>query len=69
MIREIPMYVVVCDRCGKNSGEDFIFLAWHTQADAIHYAKEEDFWIELDGKHYCEECYDFDDVDEIFLKP
>ena len=57
-------YNVECDRCGKLANEEL----WK---DDEAFAKEEAVdsgFIEVDGKHYCPDCYTIDDEDNIVVK-
>jgi hypothetical protein len=63
MIKEIPMYTVICDRCGADHNADADWSAWNDKDYAVDCAKE-DLWEEIDGKHYCPDCYFWDDEDD-----
>ena len=69
MIKEVKMYSVVCDRCGKSFIDDFNgIVAWLDEGTAKEQAMESE-WIELGDKHYCQDCYEFDEkFDEYFPK-
>ena len=60
MIKPVTMYSVVCDRCGKTFGEDDGSIAWTDICSAREQAMESE-WVEIGDKHYCPDCYDFDD--------
>ena len=67
MIKTVTTYSVVCDRCGKtfiaNGG-----VAWDDKQLTIFYALESE-WKEIGDKHYCPDCYEFDDeLDEYVPK-
>lgn len=67
MIKPVTMYSVVCDRCGKTFCIDDI-IAWTDESDAIAYATDSE-WAEIGDKHYCPDCYEFDDeLDEYVPK-
>ena len=60
MIKSVTMYSVVCDRCGKSFIDEFNgIVAWLDEGTAKEQAMEND-WIEIDNKHYCPDCYEFD---------
>lgn len=59
MIKPVTMYSVICDRCGKIYGEDDGIIAWPEICTAREQVMEND-WIEVDNKHYCPDCYEFD---------
>lgn len=67
MIKPVTMYQVVCDRCGKIFETDDI-VAWTDKQSARFYALESE-WKEIGNKHYCPECYEFDDeLDKVVQK-
>ena len=64
MYRPITMYQIVCDRCGAE------FEGTGTCTE-LFYDKEIDIgdysdWKEIDGKHYCPDCYDVEVVDGVY---
>lgn len=59
MIKPVTMYSVVCDRCGKTFEADGN-IAWTDPPSARFYALESE-WIEIGCKHYCPECYEYND--------
>ena len=61
-------YTVQCDNCGKlYADEQNGFSAWNDADWAMEYASE-DNWTEEDDKHYCPDCYDYDDEDNFIIK-
>lgn len=65
MIRNVTMYSVVCDRCGRYLEDAAV---WDDKRSAIAYAKDSR-WAEIGDKHYCPDCYEFDDeLDEYVPK-
>lgn len=67
MIKELTMYTVVCDHCGKDANKDAEFSAWNDRVFAEDVAMESD-WIKENDKHYCTECAEYDDDDKLILK-
>lgn len=69
MIKEVTMYSVVCDRCGKPFIDEFNgIVAWLDEGTAKEQAMESE-WAEIGNKHYCPDCYEFDDeLDEYVPK-
>lgn len=68
MIKEVTMYSVVCDRCGKTYGVDDGIDCWVDICTAREQAMESE-WVEIGDKHYCPDCYEFDDeLDEYVPK-
>ena len=65
MIKPVTMYSVVCDRCGKQFEADDS-VAWTDKQSARFYALESE-WKEIDNKHYCPACYEFDDNSEKYV--
>lgn len=64
MIKPVTMYSVVCDRCGKTYNENDGVIAWLDEGTARGQALESE-WIEIEDKHYCPDCYEFnDELDE-----
>ena len=59
MIKPVTMYSVVCDRCGKTFEADGN-IAWTDRQSARFYALESE-WVEIGDKHYCPDCYEYDD--------
>ena len=68
MIREVTMFAMVCDNCGKqHEDEDAGFIAWSDEVGARESACESG-WYEDGGNYYCPYCYSFDDDDNLVLK-
>lgn len=67
MIKQVTTYSVICDRCGKTFIVNGCF-AWNDKQLTISYALESE-WKEIGDKHYCPDCYEFDDkLDEYVPK-
>ena len=67
MIKPITMYSVVCDRCGKPFIDEFNgIVAWLDEGTAKEQAMESE-WVEIGDKHYCPDCYEFDDNSEKYV--
>jgi hypothetical protein len=67
MLKELTMYTVICDNCGKDVNEDSEFSAWSDKTYAEDVAMEAN-WIDEDDKHYCDDCFSYDDEDNLVLK-
>ena len=67
MIIADVFYAVKCDRCGKvYDGADYVY--YNDMDSSLEYAKVDD-WVEIGGKHYCPNCYVFDeDTEEVKKK-
>jgi len=69
MILRLDYYTVVCDNCGKQyCDEQNGYSAWNYEHAAMEYASEEG-WLKEDDKHYCPDCYEYDDNDNLIIKP
>jgi hypothetical protein len=68
MIKELKMFTVVCDNCGKDSNEGTEYSCWADESQAKEMASNAD-WIEEDDKDYCPECFSYDDDDNLIIKP
>lgn len=61
MIREVKMYAVACDGCGETFIEpETEFCAFTDECSARTAALNAE-WVEINDKHYCPNCYHFDD--------
>ena len=61
MIKKVDMYACVCDRCGKmHVNDDLGYMAWVDGSQAFEDA-EESGWTNIEGKHYCPDCYEYDE--------
>ena len=67
MIKELTIYTVICDSCGKDSADGTDYAGWNDKEFTVECAME-DNWIKEDENHYCPECYGFDDDGEIIIK-
>lgn len=66
MYKEIPMYTVICDRCGADASEESDYSGWNDKEYALDCATEGD-WVEDGDNHYCPDCYSYDD-DNLVIK-
>lgn len=57
------MYSLVCDRCGISLEDGAV---WEDKKGAISYALKSK-WKEIGDKHYCPDCYEFDDVLNVYV--
>lgn len=60
MIASAPFYWLLCDRCGVKSTEGQEYVAWQEQDQALDMAREADWLLTEDGRHYCPDCTTFD---------
>ena len=59
MIKEVTYYDIICDRCGKsliNESE-----TCYPDKDSALMVSEQSEWRKISGKHYCADCYEFDE--------
>lgn len=66
MIKEILMYTVVCNNCGKDVNEGADFCAWNDKGFAQDVAAEAG-WIKDGDEHYCPDCVSYDDDDNMVI--
>jgi hypothetical protein len=59
-------YKCVCDRCGLNSTENSDYSAWSDEEGAWLDAEGSD-WAEIDGNHYCPDCWEYDEDGEVII--
>lgn len=68
MYRPIEMYQIVCDRCGEVFGgtDTCSSLFRDKNTDISDYSD----WEEIDGKHYCPDCYGVEIINGMYnVKP
>jgi hypothetical protein len=69
MIKELKMFTVICDRCGKSADDGTEYAGWGSEEGAWTVA-DEDNWIKHEGGDYCPDCYKYDDDDDnLIIKP
>ena len=68
MLKEVKMYTVVCDNCGKDVNKDAEYSAWNDKNYAVEVAMKSD-WIKENDKHYCPDCFTYDDDDNLLIIP
>lgn len=67
MIKELVLYTVVCDNCGDDINKDADYCAWNDKQFTQEMADEAG-WIKEDDKHYCPDCFSYDDDDNLVIK-
>lgn len=68
MIIEEMFYAVKCDCCGKIISDCNDIEFWSDKDTAIDLACEGGSYLTEDEKHiYCNDCYEFDDDDNLIL--
>ncbi len=62
------METYLCDRCGERFHDENGFIGYIDYD--IWDSAESSEWVEIDGKHYCPDCYELDEeTDEYRPKP
>lgn len=67
MKRTMQMDVYLCDNCQRNLIDDEGHIGY-IDADIFEMVGNESKWIEHEGKHYCPNCYEIDDEDNVVIK-
>lgn len=60
------MYSVICDKYGKTFCECDTTITRADKKSARGYALESG-WVEICDKHYCQDCYEFNDVLNVYV--
>lgn len=60
------MYTILCDNCGKDACEDTEYAAWGDPNIVLEWSCEN--WVQEGDKHYCPDCFSYDDDDNVVLK-
>lgn len=66
MIKEVTMYTVICDNCGRDVNQESEYSCFNDK-EFIEDMSFESGWIKEGYKHYCPACYDYDDDDNIVI--
>ena len=65
MIVDRQFHNIKCDACGRLIDDE----TWWDDKDALTTQILDDCnWIECEGRHYCDECWEYDDDDNIVTK-
>ena len=65
MIKEVTYYDIICDLCGKsliNESE-----TCYPDKDSALMVAEQSEWMDINGNHYCPDCYELDEVTDIYV--
>lgn len=65
-IKKIEMYTVICDNCNKSADENTDYSCWNDSGYAEEVAQEANF-IKENNKHYCNNCYEYDEDDNLII--
>jgi len=67
MIKEITIYTVICDGCGKDVHDGAEYSGFNDNGFVEQIASDSD-WHKENGKHYCPDCFEYDDEGELVIK-
>ena len=67
MIKKVKMFTVICDNCGCDAGEDQDFSCYGNTIFAESAAMESE-WLKEGKKHYCPDCFSYDNGNKLLLK-
>ena len=65
MIKEVTYYDIICDRCGKSLTEESEMC--YPDKDSALMVAEQSEWVEINGKHYCPDCYELDEETDEYV--
>lgn len=66
-VKKVEMFTVVCDNCQKSADEGTCYSCWSDENGAQEVAMEASYLMIKDN-HYCPDCYEYDDKDELMIK-
>lgn len=69
MIKEVKMFTIVCNICGRDANEGDEFAAW-TEIDPTYDNAENSGWYmekHDEDIHYCMNCHSFDEDDNLVV--
>ena len=67
MIKDKVFYGVQCDGCGKVLLGEYDIPLYYESPEYIEETAIDSGWKKLRGKHYCPDCYQYGDNDELIL--
>lgn len=62
------MFSVFCDNCGLDSSKGCDYAGWNDKGFAVDCAIDAGFEAVAD-LHYCPKCFEYDDNDNLVVKP
>lgn len=68
MVKEKTFYGIKCDGCGRMLPGEWDADAYYETKDFIEEVAIDSDWKKLRGKHYCPDCYQYGDNDELILR-
>lgn len=68
-VKEITMYYLVCDNCGHmNDCDSNGFSYIYDNKNQANERLDDDNMIKHNDKHYCNDCWEHDDDDNLIIK-
>jgi hypothetical protein len=67
MIKEVKMFTLVCDCCGKDVNEGTSYSCWSDE-NYLHDLADDEDWAKDGDKDYCKSCFEYNDNDELIIK-
>lgn len=67
MIKELTIYTVICDNCGKDVSFGQEFAGWNDKDYAFDIAVDA-YWHICEDNQYCPDCFEYDDDDNLIIK-
>lgn len=69
MIHPVTFYGATCDNCGKSWRNDHYCWSAMSDESGMKEMLSDDGWhFGEEGKHYCPDCFEFDDDDQFVLR-
>ena len=65
-VKEVTMYRVECDGCGKGNDANSTFFAWADEEAALFEAAESEWLVNDDGQ-WCPDCYIWTDEKDSYV--
>ena len=70
MYHEEKCVSITCDNCGETYTNDHSGFSWFPNNSDAYEEAGDDGWHETeDEKHYCPDCHEIDDDDNLIIKP
>jgi hypothetical protein len=67
MLKEVKMFTIVCDNCDKDVNYESEYSGW-SEESYVEEIRQEAGWVKYDDEHYCPDCFEYDDEDELVIK-
>ena len=68
MVKKKTFYGIKCDGCGRMLSGEWDADAYYETKDFIEEVAIDSDWKKFRGKHYCPDCYQYGDNDELILR-